>query len=153
MAKLTHMGKLLHECGIPGETRANDRYPGHINGTQLSENRFLLLYSTRGWRGSDDNMSVIYQIRDSAYDGPLVREGRLAHSIDDWDPFGDGHRYVKSHLHPLGFGVPGGTIVNGTVPPQAGLFVFIWHRYARWGRPRHRVDACRHRILRPHLPV
>ena len=126
-----HRGKLIHECSIEGETRKEGFFPGHINGMQISRSRFLLLYTTRGWRGTDDNVSVVYQIRDGAYDGPLVHEGRLAESIRDWDPLGDGKKYVKGHVHPLCFGVPRNAMVNGKVPPQAGLFVFLWNRGAR----------------------
>ena len=135
MIELTHRGKLLHECHVPGESRVNERYPGHINGMQIGENRFMLLYSTRGWRGSDDNMSVIFQIRDGGYDGELVREGRLALTIDDWQPLEDGRRYVRSHIHPLCLGVPKGAVIDGVVPPHAGLFAFMWHRYARYVDP------------------
>lgn len=128
---LIHKGKLIHESTLEGETRSHGLFPGHINGLQASKNRFLLLYTTRGWRGSDDNVSVICQIRDGAYDGPLIREICLAKSINDWMPFDDGKHYVKAHLHPLLFGVPKGAVINGAVPQHAGLFVFMWHREIR----------------------
>ncbi len=128
---LSYKGKLIHECSLGGETRAEGLFPGHINGMQASPNRFLVLYTTRGWRGSDDNVSVICQIRDGAYDGPLLREVCLAKSINDWAPFDDGKKYVRAHLHPLVFGVPSGALMDGEVPAHAGLFVFMWHREIR----------------------
>ena len=130
--KLEYKGKLIHECSIKGETREDGYYPGHINGAQLSRDRFVLFFTSRGWRGSDDNTSVIYQIRDGAYDGPLVHEGRLAKSFDGWDPLKDGNLYVKAHVHPQVFGVPKGARVNGRIPEHAGLFTFTWHTYARY---------------------
>ena len=131
ITELVHKGKLIHECSLEGETRAEGLFPGHINGLQASKDRFLTLYTTRGWRGSDDNVSVICQIRDGAYDGPVLREVCLAKSVNDWMPFDDGKQYVRAHLHPLVFGVPQGAVIDGTVPEHAGLFVFMWHREIR----------------------
>ncbi len=131
IAALHFKGKLLHECTLAGDTRADGLFPGHINAAQASRDRFLVLYSTRNWRGSDDNCSIICQIRDGAYDGPVLREVRLARSVDDWRPFDDGKTYVKAHLHPLVFGVPAGALVDGRTPENAGLFVFMWNRRAR----------------------
>ena len=128
---IRHHGKLIYECSIRGELRQDGYFPGHINGLQIGRTRFLLLYTNRGWRGTDDNTSVIYQIREGAYDGPLVKEGRLAESIPDWSPLADGKKYVKGHVCPIAFGVPRGALIEGTVSPQAGVFVFIWLRQGR----------------------
>jgi hypothetical protein len=54
--------QLLHECTLPGETRADGFYPGHANAAQLTRNRFLIIYSTRGWRGTDDNTVITFTI-------------------------------------------------------------------------------------------
>ena len=115
-ATIQHRGKLIHECSIEGESRREGFFPGHINGLPVGKNRFLLLYTTRGWRGTDDNINVIYQLRDGGYDGPLIREGRLARSIQDWSPLGDGKHYVKGYVHPLVFGLPKNALVKGAVP-------------------------------------
>ena len=125
--RIEHRGKLIHECTLPGHTRADGLYPGHINAAQLSASRFLLIYTTRGWRGTDDNCSVIYQLREGAYDGKLLAEGVLAPSVDDWDALGDGRPHVKGHFHPVVFGVPAGAGAN----PAAGHFVAMWGRHAR----------------------
>ena len=82
--KLNYRGKLVHEFQTSGETRSQGAYPRHINGLQLSVDRFLLLVTSGSWRGSDDNRSTLYQIRADSYDGPLVREGILRASGDDW---------------------------------------------------------------------
>ena len=34
--RIEHRGKLIHECTLPGHTRADGLYPGHINAAQLS---------------------------------------------------------------------------------------------------------------------
>ena len=135
ITRIEHKGKLLHECSIEGDTRKDGFFPGHINGCQLSQDRFLLLYTSRGWRGTDDNTSVIFQIRRDAYDGPLIKEGRLTRSIDDWDPLEDGKRYIKAHVHPLIFGVPQKVLIDGRVPEHSGLFVVMWHRHGRYIDP------------------
>jgi hypothetical protein len=131
IAEIRHQGKLLHECPHPGETRADGFYPGHANAAQLSRNRFLIIYSTRGWRGTDDNTSIIYQLRSDAYDGPVITEGILTKSIDDWDPLGNGERCVKAHVHPVVFGVPSGAMIKGKPAPSANLFVAKWERLGR----------------------
>ncbi len=130
--RIEHRGKLIHECALPGHTRACGLYPGHINAAQLGASRFLLIYTTRGWRGTDDNASVIYQLRDGACDGRLLAEGVLATSVDDWDPLGDGTPFVRGHFHPVVFGVPAGAGAS----PAAGRFVAMWGRHARSIDPR-----------------
>ena len=106
-------GKLIHEINVPGETRADDVFPGNGGGIQVSRSRFLFLLSTRGWRGVDDNRSIVYQLRAEGFDGPVIREGCLARTRDDWGPLENGQAIVKAHLHPCAFGVPGGAIVGG----------------------------------------
>jgi len=129
---IEHCGKLIHECSLPGETRAEDVFPAHANGLQVSRDRFLLLYATRGHRGTDDDLSIIGQLRRDAYDGPVIREIMLSKSIDDWDPFGDGSSFVRQHGHPVGFGVPKGAIIQERVAPNANVFVIKWRLCARY---------------------
>jgi hypothetical protein len=121
-------GKLIHECGIDGERRSDDVYPGHPNGCQLSRDRWLLVYATRGWRNVDDDRSIIYQLRADQPDGELIREGMLRRTIDDWDPDGDGSRHVMQLGHPIVFGVPRGAVIDGRPAPQANVFVASWRR-------------------------
>lgn len=121
------LGLLVHECSVPGETRADDVYPAHPNGLQLARDRFAIVYATRGWRGIDDDRSIILQVRRDGYNGSVLREHRLQVANDDWRPLAGGERCVKQHGSPVAFGVPYG--VNGL--PHAGLFVVKWRRVAR----------------------
>lgn len=132
---IEHKGKYLHECTLPGEGRDQGVYPAHPNGIQLSKDRFLVLYSTRSSRGDDDERSGIYQLRADGFDGPVIKEGWICRTRDDWDPFGDGNKYVRQHGHPTAFGVPKGAIVNGRRQPHENLFAVIWRVEARWVDP------------------
>lgn len=125
------VGKLIHDCSLPGQGRAHGAFPAHPNGLRLSRDRFLVLYATRGWRGVDEDRSIIYQVRSGDYNGPVLKEGLLAASIDTWDSLGDGSRHFKAHGHPGGFGVPKGALIDGKPAPHANLFVLKWYRYAR----------------------
>lgn len=129
--RIAPAGKLVHDCGIPGQGRSSGAFPAHPNGIRLSRDRFLLLYATRGWRGVDEDRSIIYQIRAGAFNGRVLKEGLLAATSDDWDPLGDGSRYFRAHGHPGGFGVPKGARIGGRAAPHANLFVLTWYQYAR----------------------
>ncbi|MDZ4803155.1 MAG: hypothetical protein SGI92_33770 [Bryobacteraceae bacterium] len=128
---VTPAGKLVHDCGIPGQGRSNGAFPAHPNGIRLSRDRYLLLYATRGWRGVDEDRSIVYQVRSGAFNGPILKEALLAKSVDDWDPMGDGSKHFKAHGHPGGFGVPKGALIGGQLAGNANLFVLKWYCYAR----------------------
>ncbi|MCB1103381.1 MAG: hypothetical protein H7A44_08240 [Opitutaceae bacterium] len=130
--RITLEGKLVHECSLPGEKRSDGVFPAHPNGIRLSKDRVLLLYATRGWRGVDEDRSIIYQVRLGGFTGPILKEGLLAQSRDDWDPFNDGSRYFQAHGHPSGFGVPKGALIDGQPAPHANLFVIKWYSYSRY---------------------
>ncbi len=136
IAKIEPRGVLIRECSIPGETRADDVTPAHPNGIQVSRSRWLLVYSTRGFRGVDDDMSIIYQLRESAPDGRVLKEGAFARAITNWDPLGNGKRdYVRQYGHPVAFGVPRGAIIQGKPASNANVFVAKWRKCARaWDR-------------------
>lgn len=128
-----HRGVLVHECDQDGERRADGRIPAHPNGIPVSENRWLLVFATRSFRGNDDDCSIIYQLRADSPDGELIREGILAQASDDWRPEGlqlDG-RYKKLHRQPTAFGVPKGALVGGKEAPHANVFAILWIRVAR----------------------
>ena len=74
------MGKLIGECSLEGEHLADRVVPAHPNGIQLSKNRWLIIYATRKFRGTDDDASIIYQVREDTPDGKLLKEGMLAKS-------------------------------------------------------------------------
>lgn len=128
---IEHKGKFLHECSLPGEGRDKGVYPAHPNGIQLSADRFLILYSTRASRGDDDEKSGVYQLRAGGFDGPVIKEGWICRTQDDWDPLGDGKKYVRQHGHPTAFGLPKGAVINGRRQPHENLFAVIWRVEAR----------------------
>lgn len=124
--RIEHRGVYIHECPLVGETRAQGVVPAHPHGTPLSADRWLILYATRGFRGIDDDRSIIYEVRADRPDGPVLREGRLAQASDDWRPLPHGEPYVKQLGHPTVFGVPKGATIDGRVPPHANVFVAKW---------------------------
>ncbi len=129
---LEHRGVLIHESTVRGETRAEDVVPAHPNGIQVSRDRWLLVYATRSFRGVDDDLSILYQLRDRSPNGRVIKEGVLGKWVDDWDALGDGKGYVKQHGHPVAFGVPCGALIGGKLAPSANLFVVKWRRCARY---------------------
>ncbi len=132
IARIEPRGLLIHDCGLPGEARADDVVPAHPNGIPVSRHRWLLVYATRGFRGVDDDLSIVYQLRENAPDGRLIKEGFFARSQKAWDPLGDGNtRHVKQHGHPVAFGVPRGALIAGQPAPSANVFVVKWRKVAR----------------------
>jgi hypothetical protein len=85
---LEYRGRFVEECTLPGETRRDDVVPRHANAIQLSAERWLVIYSTHGYRGVDDERSIIYQVRAERPDGPVLKEGFLSRTSDDWHPEG-----------------------------------------------------------------
>lgn len=133
---IEHKGKFLHECSLPGEGRDLNIYPAHPNGIQLSRDRLLLIYTTRAYRGDDDEKSGIYQLRRGGFDGPVLKEGWICRTRDDWDALGDGQKYVRQHGHPVAFGVPKGALIGGRRVPHENVFGVLWRREARWIDPK-----------------
>ena len=130
--KIEPRGILIRDCTLPGETRADNVTPAHPNGIQVSNNRWLLVYATRGFRGVDDDLSIVYQLRANSFEGPVLKEGFLARTQSDWDPLGDGNRdHVKQHGHPVAFGVPRGARIGGKPAPSANVFVAKRRKKAR----------------------
>lgn len=131
--KIEHLGLLFDQCTLPGETRADGVVPRHANALQLSRDRWLVVYSTHGYRGVDDERSIVYQIRADAPNGALLKEGFLSQGREDWFPpnfdknlLGPDHTVYKQHGHMVPFGVPHGAVIDGRPPPHAGLFVVKW---------------------------
>ena len=133
--RIERLGRLIAECPFPGETRADDVWPAHPNAIQVSEDRFLVVYATRSYRGGDDDLSIVYQLRAGALDGPVLAERMVASTRNDWEPFGDGVHYVLQNGHPAAFGVPRGALIGGEPAPHANLFVIKWHYLARYLDP------------------
>ncbi len=118
ITEIKSKGYYIDECRLPGEGKADDRVPAQHNTVQLSRDRWFVVYETRGFRGVDDNCSVVYQVRKGAPDGVVLSESYLDPSIDDWDPLGDGGRYVRQGNHSIVFGVPKGALFNGQRVPH-----------------------------------
>ena len=124
--KIEPVGLLIGNCLLPGETKADGVYPGHPNGIPVSQNRWLLVFATRGFRFVDDDRSIVYQLREGSPGGRLIKEGFLARTFEGWDPFGEGKCYVKQHGSPVAFGVPKGARVQNGIPLHANLFAVKW---------------------------
>lgn len=131
-------GVLIPECTLPGETRADGVVPRHANALQLSRDRWLVIYSTHGYRGVDDERSIVYQVRSNASDGTVLKEGFLSRAVADWRPegvdlskLGPNRTLFKQHGHMVAFGVPKGATIEGRPVPHAGLFVAKWRTLGR----------------------
>jgi len=78
---------------------------------QLSSARWLVIYSTHGYRGVDDERSIIYQVRRDAPDGAVLKEGFLARGpgrtgCRRGQAPAEGKSYYKTARHMVAFGVP-----------------------------------------------
>ena len=136
IVSIQHQGMLVRECTLEGETRKDGVVPRDGNGLQLSRDRWLVVYNTHGWRGVDDERSIVYQVRRDAPDGPVLKEGWLVRTRNDWLPPGvaappAGKSYVKQHGHMVAFGVPKGAFIDGKPAPHANVFVAQWRVVAR----------------------
>lgn len=128
---IRHNGFFISECSLGGETRADGFTAGQANGIQVARDRFMIVYATRGFRGSDDDPSIVCQLRADGYGGRVLRERILARSPSGWNPFGDEKVYVKQHGHPVAFGVPRGALVSGKPAANSNCFVVCWFSVAR----------------------
>jgi hypothetical protein len=131
-----HVGQLIRECSLPGHTRRDDVAPRAANAIQLSATRWMVIYSTHGCRGVDDERSIIYQIRRDAPDGAVLKEDFFSRGEMDWKvpglpPLAEGNVYFKQHGHMVAFGVPKDAIIGGKPAPHANLFVAKWRVSAR----------------------
>lgn len=138
IAKLEHRGRLIEDCTLPGERKADNVSPRHANALQLSVDRWLIVYSTHGYRGVDDERSIVYQIRRDAANGAVLKEGFLSQGRADWFPpefdrsfLKPNQTLYKQHGHMTAFGVPHGAKIDGRTPPHAGLFVAKWRTRGR----------------------
>jgi len=126
------MGYYIEGCGLSGEKKEDDVFPAQHNTIQVARDRWFVIYETRGFRGNDDNRSVVYQVRAGNPRGAVLSEGYLDQATQDWDPLGDGRRFVKLCNHSVAFGVPEGAIgPGGSSLPHAGVFAAAWRRNPR----------------------
>jgi len=125
------LGYYIDGCRIPGETKLDHVFPAQHNTIQLARDRWLVIYETRGFRGNDDNRSVVYQVRRDTPDGEVLSENYFDQARADWDPLGDGRRFVKLCNHSVAFGVPEGAVIAGKPVKHAGCFAASWRRNPR----------------------
>jgi hypothetical protein len=131
-------GIFIKEAGIDGERRADGAWPAMIDALQLSKDRWLVIYSTRGFcgvdqgfRGRDNDHSILWQLRRDSALGTVIKEGIFARYAENWDVLGDGKSNFKQHCHTGGFGVPKGALVRGKRVPHENLFAVSWYRSPR----------------------
>jgi len=121
-------GKFIDDCTLAGEQKQDWLHPSHPFCAQLSADRFLWVYQTRGFSGIDSEHSIIYQLRADQADGPVLKEGFLSKYREDWDLNGDGKLYIKSHGHPKVTGVPRGAVdAAGKIYPAENIFLATWY--------------------------
>lgn len=121
-------GKFIDDCTLEGEQKKDWLHPSHPYCAQLSKDRFLWIYQTRGFSGVDSEHSIIYQLRSDAPDGPFLKEGFISQYHEDWDVHGDGRKFIKSHGHPKITGVPRGAVDSeGIVFPAENVFLATWY--------------------------
>lgn len=130
---IKHRGVYFHDVSIPGEQRADMAAPAHTNGIQVSQNRFMLFIAMLKFRGVDDTTSAIWQLRRDSFDGPVIKEGVLAKSVDDWFPpeLNGRYRCVRQYGHPTAFGVPKGAMIRGRRVPHENVFAVKWRKVGR----------------------
>jgi len=128
---ISSQGFYIESCSLAGETRQDDCIPAQHCTIQLRKDRWFVSYNTRGFRGNDDHRSVVYQVRANNSDGEVLSEGYLDPQTMDWDPLGDGSKYVKLCTHLTAFGVPEGARINGKRVDHEGCFAALWTRFPR----------------------
>ena len=124
-------GYYIDQCRLAGESKADECVPAQHNTIQLSRDRWFIIFETRGFRGLDDNRSIVYQVRKDAPHGRVLAEGILDKAVQDWDPAGDGSHYVKLCNHSVVFGVPKGAVIDGRPVRHAGVFAASWRTNPR----------------------
>jgi hypothetical protein len=128
IANIQPRGVLVGECGLPGERKRDGVFPAHPSCLQLSRDRWLFIYATRGLRCHDDDHSIVYQVRAGSPVGPVLREGFLQQAVDEDDPGGGGSTRACLLRHPMGYGVPRGALVGGRRVPHENVFAVQWSR-------------------------
>lgn len=125
--RIEFQGPFLAGAGVVGEQKEDGVQPSHPYCWQLSRDRWIWVFQTRGFEGVNDGRSILFQIRRDRPDGPVMFEDVLQDFCDDWDPFGDGSHFGKIHGHPKIFGVPRGAVDRNLNPiAHDNLFVAVW---------------------------
>ena len=104
--QFTYKGPFITESDLPGESKRDFAIPNYATGTQLSHNRWLIVYDTVDCRGADFWRSVMYQIRAEAPDGRIVKSGFIAKLEEIDSPFKDRYACWKGYGNANVLGVP-----------------------------------------------
>jgi hypothetical protein len=123
IVEMKYKGPFISDTTIPGEQKSDWISPSHPFCMRLSEDRWFIIFATRGFTGMDDDRSVLYQIRSEAPDGPMIREGILRKGTRRWNRLGTGQTTSKAHGTQVAFGVPKGAVKNGKPLPNSNVFV------------------------------
>jgi len=129
-------GSLVDKSTLAGQTRREGVYPGHGDAFRVGRDRWLILYSNRGFMGDDNYKSLIYQLRRDRIDGDLVKEG-IFEASRRFRVAGDESDYSTQLGAPGVFGVPKGVTRPG-LATAANLFVAKY--YVRYNRLRYDAD-------------
>jgi len=127
---IEHLGLFIDGCSLEGESRADRVATANPNVIQLSRDRWLVVYYTWGFCGIDDGRSIIYELREGRFDGPVITEGILAKRIVGWD-LDLGREMpdiavVRRYGHVVAFGVPKGARIRGKVAENENVFAVRW---------------------------
>jgi hypothetical protein len=129
IVEMKYKGPFISDTTIPGEQKSDWISPSHPYCMHLSEDRWFIIFATRGFTGMDDDRSILYQIRSGAPDGPVIREVILRKATSQWNRLGSGETVFKAHGTPVAFGVPKGAVRSGKLLPNNNVFVATWYTY------------------------
>lgn len=130
ITSLAYKGALVTNTAIPGERKCDSVVPTHPAIIQASRKRWIVFFSTLDLRGWDGVKSIVYQLRSNTPDGPVIKEGLIVSSQEDWDLPGVKGSFSKRCGTPVVFGVPKGAVSSGRLLENGNLFVLKWYRSA-----------------------
>ncbi|MFA6290761.1 MAG: hypothetical protein WC637_03210 [Victivallales bacterium] len=130
ISSITYRGALVKEPSVQGERKCDSVVPTHPAIAQASRKRWIIFFSTLDLRGWDGVKSIVYQLRSNTPDGPVIREGLIVSSEDNWELPGVNGLFSKRCGTPVVFGVPKGAVANGRLLENNNLFVLKWYRSA-----------------------
>lgn len=150
IVEMNYKGVYIGDTSIPGEQKRDEVAPSHPFCLRMSRDRWMIIFATRGFTGNDDDRSILYQIRASAPDGRVIREGRfrqaavasdqpetykcscthcMAYTNGSWDRLGAGESVYTMYGTPVAFGVPKGAVSAGRPLPNQNVFVATWYTH------------------------
>lgn len=129
-----HQGYFLYDTTIADERRCDNVWPSMIDVLQLSDDRWFIIFATRGFlgvddgfRGNDNDRSLLYQLRANRPDGPVIKEGCIQRYREDWDPLEIGKSCLMQHCPTGSFGLPKRAGSPVAALPHENVFVTTWY--------------------------